>query len=212
MAFTKKKEYYSKKLEEGNGRNMYKVVNKLLDKKQDTVLPEAKSDKELADSLVKFFAESPVTKNTATSPSNVTKLHQFEKTTDEEIQHIIKTYGIKCSPEDPVPNINLDTFVPIWRELVNLLLETGSIDCLKSSAVLPTMKEMDDLMDKDLFKNYRPVSNLLLLEKLTERIVALRLENQMIDNDLHSDEENGYKGDHSAEFLMIKVECLAHKL
>ena len=89
MAFTKKKEYYSKKLKEGNGRNMYKVVNKLLDKKQDTVLPEAKSDKELADSFVKFFAEkiskirekfkeSPVTKNTATSPSNATKLHQFE--------------------------------------------------------------------------------------------------------------------------------------
>ena len=52
MAFTKKKKYYSKKLEEGNGRNMYKVVNKLLDKKQDTVLPEAKSDEELADSLL----------------------------------------------------------------------------------------------------------------------------------------------------------------
>ena len=129
--------------------------------------------------------------------------------TDEEIRHIIKTYGVKCSPEDPVPvkvlNENLDTFVPIWRELVNLSLETGSIDCLKSSAVLPTIKELDDLMDKDVFKNYRPVSNLLLLEKLTERVVALRLEKQMIDNDLHCDEENGYKGNHSTEFLMIKV-------
>ena len=45
-------------------------------------------------------------------------------------------------------------------------------------------------MDKNRYKDYGPVSN--LLEKLTERVVAYRLEKQMTVNDLHSEEENGY--------------------
>ena len=219
LAYTKKKEFYTRKLKEGNSKTMYSVVNKLLDKKQERVLPDAKSDKELADGFVKYFSEKiakirekftaeHVNKSTAL-PSNVTPLSEFEETTEEEIQHIVNTYGVKCSPEDPVPvNVlkgSLDVFVPIWRDLVNLSLRTGSIECLKSSAVIPTIKEMDDIMDKDMYKNYRPVSNLLFLEKLTERVVAVRLEKQMTDNQLHSEEANGYKGGHSTELLMTKI-------
>ena len=220
LAYTKKREYYQKKLNEGNSKTMYSVVNKLLDKKQETVLPDATSDKELADSFVKYFSDKitkirdkfkdvPVNKKPSNLPSNVTRLFEFEKTTEDEIRHIVNTYGVKCSPEDPVPvNVlkgNLDVFIPIWKDLVNLSLDTGSIECLKSSAVLPTIKQLDELMDKDLYKNYRPVSNLIFLEKLIERVVALRLEKQMTENHLHSDEENGYKTNHSTEFLMMKV-------
>ena len=61
-------------------------------------------------------------------------------------------------PEDRVPvNVlkgNLDVFIPIWKDLVNLFLSTGSIDCFKSSAVLPTMMELDKIVDKDTWKNY----------------------------------------------------------
>ena len=35
--------------------------------------------------------------------------------------------------------------------------------------------------------------------------MASRLEKQMTINKLHKDEEYGYKGDHSTEFLMMKV-------
>ena len=55
LAYTKKKEFYTRKLKEGNSKTMYSVVNKLLDKKQERVLPDAKSDKELADGFVKYF-------------------------------------------------------------------------------------------------------------------------------------------------------------
>ena len=172
LAYVKKREYYTQKLAEGNSKTMYSVVNKLLDKKQNVVLPEAKSDKELADSFVNYFSDKInkirekfkvlVRRTPTTLPVNVTRLNEFERTTEEEIFYIVHTYGIKCSPEDPVPDKvlkgNLNIFIPIWKDFVNLSLETGSIDCLKSSVILPTIKEMDELMDKDLFKNYRPVS------------------------------------------------------
>ena len=57
LAYRKKKDYYTKKLNEGNSKTLYSVVNKLLDKKQDVVLPDSKSDKELADSFVNYFSD-----------------------------------------------------------------------------------------------------------------------------------------------------------
>ena len=47
--------------------------------------------------------------------------------------------------------------------------------CLISVDNLPLIKDLDDMMDCDVFKNYRPVSNLLFSGKSIKRIVAIRL-------------------------------------
>ena len=57
LAYKKKKDHYTKKIEEGNSRTMYSVVNRLLDKKQEKVLPSTNDDKQLANDFVKFFTE-----------------------------------------------------------------------------------------------------------------------------------------------------------
>ena len=53
LAYAKKRKYYVDKREESsNSKIMFSAINKLLDKKkQETSLPEAKSDRELADAL-----------------------------------------------------------------------------------------------------------------------------------------------------------------
>ena len=56
------------------------------------------------------------------------------------------------------------------------------MDCLKSAIVLPLIKEIDDAIDDDVLKNYRPVSNLIFLAKLIERIVSIRLKKHLYDN------------------------------
>ena len=108
----------------------------------------------------------------------VTCLSEFEKTTEDEILQIVTTYGIKCSPEDPVPvnlmKSHLQTVVPIWSELVNFSLEVEKMDCLKCAIIIPLIKELDEVIDSDVLRNYRPVSNLLFLEKLIERIISVR--------------------------------------
>ena len=45
------------------------------------------------------------------------------------------------------------------------------MDCLKSAVIRPLIKELDDFVDTDVLKNYRPVSNLLFLEKLIELVL-----------------------------------------
>ena len=87
----------------------------------------------------------------------------FRPATLEEIEGIVGKFGLKSSPEDPLPASLLvqlkDILIPVWLELVNLSLEQGSIECLKSAVVLPLLKGLDSLLDTEIFKNYRPVSN-----------------------------------------------------
>ena len=119
------------------------------------------------------------------------------------------SFGVKSSPEDPIPakvlNDNIDILLPYWLILVNLSLSTGSMECLKSSVVGPLLKEADELVDTDEYKNYRPVSNLIFLGKLIERCVANRLQNHMVENKLESKNEYGYKTGHSTELLLVNV-------
>ena len=113
---------------------------------------------------------------------------------------MILTHGIKCSPDDPIPAKLLmplvDTFAPIWTELVNLSLEQGSMDSLKCGVLAPLIKSLDSSIDYDILKNYRPVTNLQLVGKLIERVVDNRLDNHMNQNKLHSSKQYAYKGEH----------------
>ncbi len=55
----------------------------------------------------------------------------------------------------------------------------------------PLLKKSN--LDAEIKKNYRPVNNLVFFSKLTERIVLKRLDKQMTENRLQTD-----------EFLVIK--------
>ena len=52
-------------------------------------------------------------------------------------------------------------------------LSSGSVEGLKESIVNPLLKKAG--ADPEILKNYRPVSDLLFLSKLTERVVDKRL-------------------------------------
>jgi len=76
---------------------------------------------------------------------------------------------------------------------------------LKSAVVLPLLKGLDSILDSEIFKNYRPVSNLEFVGKLIERVVGLRLDEHMEKNNLQCSKQYGYKKYHSTETLLIKL-------
>ena len=217
LAHDKKCKYYGEKLEGGNNKILYSTINKLLDNESESIIPDAKSDVELANAFLRFFMEKiEKIRETFTNDSISievqlveAKLSVFKNATVEEISDIIKSFGVKCSPEDPIPAGILkeysELFIPIWTKLVNLSLEQGSMECLKSAVLLPLIKQLDDVTDKENFKNYRPVSNLQFVGKLIERVVSKRLDEHMVKNNLHSDFQHGYKKYHNTETLLLKV-------
>lgn len=222
LSFQKKKSLISKKLQEGTSKTLYSVVNQLIDNnKKETILPKSTSEKELADKFLLYFKEK-IEKIRATfkeSPVHLgipqgdflegNLLYSFEPTTVEEVKEIITSHGLKCSPEDPVPvdllSPNIDVFIPFWVEIVNLSLELGDMDGMISAVVIPLIKELSSIIDTENFKNYRPVSNLLLVSKIVERVVQRRLEKHMIKNNLQSIKNYGYMKNHSTELLLLKV-------
>ena len=223
LAFNKKRSYFAKKIEDcnGNSKALFNSLDKLLDERQETVLPSHESSSELAERFQSYFRDkiSNIRKsfvkpdekvyNAALFPPGNPPLVTFEPSTEDELRSIILTYGINCSPEDPIPSTllrkNINLFIPIWLDIVNLSLSQGSMECLKNAILNPLIKELDELIDTDELKNYRPVSNLTFLSKLIERVVAIRLENHMNVNELHSSKQYGYKKGHSTEMLLLKI-------
>ena len=106
---------------------------------------------------------------------------------EDEIRQIVMSFGVNCSPEDPIPadllKKHLELFLPIWSRLVSL--SEGSMECLKSAVLIPLIKKMENLLNKDSLKNYRSVKTQFFLGKLTERIVSIRLNRHMTENNLH---------------------------
>ena len=218
-SFEKKKNYVREKLQQNSGRTLYSVVNKLMDNEKEVILPKAASDKELANNFLVYFKEkiekirssftpSQGRVNTEVDPS-IVKLTEFEPATLDEIISIAKSYGVKCSPEDPVPasllSPSIETFAPFWLEIVNLSLQVGSMDGMVNAVVLPLIKELSSLIDTDNYKNYRPVSNLVFIGKLIERVVQKRLNQHLVSNNLVSDKNYAYEKNHSTELLLLKV-------
>ena len=193
----------------------------MIDNTKERVLPTtAESDKDLANNFLKFFKEkiekirakfpTKEPNNTVILPDpNIRQLSQFSPTTDDELRAIIKAHGMKCSPEDPLPvsilSTYLDILLPVWVDIVNLSLSVGSMASLKSAVILPLIKQLLRSTDIDDYKNYRPVSNLLFISKLIERVVDIRLQENLDVNNLNHDNEYGYKSFHSTEMLHTKV-------
>ena len=123
---------------------------------------------------------------------NTRVLSTFEPTNFQEISELLNKYGIKNSPSDPAPASVLtnccknDEYVRLIVKLVNVSLETGSMDGLKNAVVSPLFKKVSNL-DEDAKKSYRPVSQLQNLSKIIERIVLKRLNKHMVLNDLNQD-------------------------
>ena len=178
---TMKKNYSSPK-------TLYAVVNKLLDNSPERILPTSTSDFCHKISKIRLnFPDKAVL--TTWICWHVLWLSKFEKTTADEICQIVLSHVIKCSPLQK----------QIWVELINISFEQRSMEYLKNAVVLPLIKNMDSYMDRDILKNYRPVSNLKFCAKLIERVVSIRLHKHMTDNDLLIHQQHSYKKGHSSE-------------
>ena len=89
--------------------------------------------------------------------------------------------------------------------MVNLSLAEGVVpDRFKEAIVRPLLKKSN--LDCESFKNYRPVSNLSFTSKLTEKVVANRLESHLVQNGLHDPLQSAYKQYHSVETALTRVQ------
>ena len=199
-------------------KSLFEVVDKVLDKTEERVLPSHTDPVALANEFNEFYVSKieklrqSIPKNTEENVVERTlfegeRLNQFEPTNEEEVKKILAEAGMKTSAEDPLPIRILEQLqgelLPLFVELVNRSLNEGSMDGIKSSVIDPLMKKLG--LDVDVKKNYRPVNNLVSISKLIERVVNKRIDTHMEKNCLHNKRAFGYKKHHSTETMMLGV-------
>src|SRR5208282_1033647 len=101
---------------------------------------------------------------------------------------------------------NVDVLVPSLVELFNKSLLQGVVPTVfKSAYITPLLKK--PTLDRVENKSYRPISNLPVLSKTLERLVARQLLDYVYAADLMSDLQSAYRGSHSTETAVLKVQA-----
>ena len=75
---------------------------------------------------------------------------------------------------------------------------------MKKTIVSPLLKKLT--LDKDVLKNYRPVSNLSFISKTLEKIVSSRLLDHIESNNLAEPLQSAYKRHHGTETALLKIQ------
>ena len=86
--------------------------------------------------------------------------------------------------------------------MFNTSLSTGHVPSIfKTAYVVPRLKKPD--LDADDIKNYRPISNLPVLTKLLERIVAKHLVDYLKLYGIMPRLQSAYSAGHSTETALL---------
>ena len=89
----------------------------------------------------------------------------------------------------------------LWS--VDTLLWLCSSQCLKTAIVKPLLKKPS--LDKNLLKNYRPISNLPFLSKILEKVVLHKLLSHLQENNLSNPFQSAYRAGCSTETVLLRI-------
>ena len=131
----------------------------------------------------------------------------FKSLTQDQLHVLIDKAPKKSCQLDPVPTSiviqSLDILLPVITKLVNLSFETGLFaGTWKEALVLPSLKKHNlDIV----YKNFRPVSNLAYISKLSERASVHQFSEHLTVTERHSLLQSAYNSLHSTETALLKV-------
>lgn len=217
-------QYFVSKIEEcgSNQKELYKLTRKLLGDTGNVCLPTHTSAEDLAENFNTFFVSKidTIRKNIIDNNSSTvtrdfedtftgTPLSEFVPASEEEVLKTLFSAPNKSCELDPAPTWLLKKcskqLIPIITAIINKSLATSHVpSSFKKAMVRPLLKKPG--LDKEVFKNYRPVSNLRFISKLLEKIVAKRLDEHLIKNNLQDKYQSAYRKHHSTETALLKVQ------
>ena len=229
IAATKRK-YYSSLIHSSSSspRHLWRAVNSLLHRKSSSPLPSSIPSPSMADTFCSFFSDKisslrftlqslldsqssntdPPPFPNPTPPVSQSSLPILHPASEAEVSLLLNSLPNKQCELDPIPTALLkdcaSVLIPIITKIINLSLSTGNFPMVfKQSLVTPLLKKAN--LDKENLSNYRPISNLSFLSKLTERIVLARLNDYLSSNSLLNPHQSGFTKHHSTETLLVSL-------
>ena len=216
--------FYNRKITEANGnqKELFSVIDSIFKPQLEPQLPPHDDVSELTDRFANFFVskisgirESFAKKylcsqiihgdNLRNIPH---KLKEFTPASVDEVCKLISASPCKSCSLDPIPTWLtkkcIDVLAPIITMIVNLSLSSGEMPSDFKEAILrPLLKKI--CLDPDILNNFRPISNLMYVSKLIERVVATRLHSHMESNKLYEEFQSSYRKCHGTETALTCV-------
>ena len=204
---------------QGNPKALWNCFKKILHRSSAAVLPDYTNKTDLANTFCKFFYDKILKIRStlqSSKPSLVTRpnptkntLSSFTPVSEEEILKILKSSPSKSCDLDPIPTSLVkecaDILITPITKIVNYSITEGSFpNCFKMAYVTPPQKKPS--LDRNILKNYRPVSNLSFISKLIEKVVAKQLNEFISHEGLLNVNQSAYKSSHSTETALLKIQ------
>ena len=135
-------------------------------------------------------------------------LTDFTPASVDEVRKIILKAPCKACELDPIPTTLLKTSLDSVATTITTIINTSQSTSVvptsfKRAIVRPLLKK--PALEKDILKNYRPVSNLPFISKVLEKVVENCLENHLASNYLHDRVQSAYRAGHSTETALLRV-------
>ena len=200
-------------------KKLYRIVNSLCNAPQEDPLPPHNDLGQLANKFNDyFFRKIKLTRGNVdhivVEPPLVeyrnseVKLESFKSLSFQDVHDVIMQLSSASCKLDPIPTwlvkLCLPELIPSITRIVNLSLQEGRVpDHWKIALLKPKLKK---LSMSPLFENFRPVSNLLFLSKITERAVTNQLLCHCDKNATLPIYQSGFRKYHSTETALLKVQ------
>ena len=205
-----------------NQKDLFLATKRLLKQDHEVPFPPFKDKLTFANQMGSFFVEKIKTIHlkldgvSSTLPdisSNIADswsgswLDHFKPLSECEVHRLIESSAKKTCILDPMPTSLVigctEVLLPVLTKIINLSLEPGMFaDDWKCALVNPLLKKPGlDLVPR----NYRPVSNLQYVSKLTERAVFNQVHDHMVANGIYPVFQSAFRQGHSTETALLRV-------
>ena len=215
--------YYKAKISESDNNQLFTMVDGLFKVKRLPPLPSHVSSRSLAEDFGEIFrskiekirdclhnsnAQSTETSVLINPSPCSTFLSEFTEVSETYIRELTDKSKPKSCCLDPVPTRILKQSVdvlaqPITKVVNASLLVNFHLASRKVLSIHQSIKKQT--LDQEQFTSYRPITNVVFLSKILERVVASQTINYLTDNDLMSKLQSAYRRFHSTETALLRA-------
>ena len=194
------------------------IADSLLGRKANRPLPEVadESHSALATRFQRSFKEKieALCYNRSPLPADdmprvvSTRFDVFEPASLSDVNKIALASATKSCELDPLPTSlvkhHIDGLSPLLTRIINASLSSTVFPApMKHAVVVPALKK--GVSDASVLTNYRPISNITFVTKITERFVAQQLQHFMEENRIYGIYKSAYRAHHSAETALVRI-------
>ena len=192
-------------------RSGYDTINNILHRTPAAALPESNNVKSFCEHFAKYFCDKirTIRANFSNKVDDVpsvqkpkirNKLFNLEPASEDEVRKIIMKSASNSCDLDPIPTNILKALLDILIKPITTIIilspESGTFSLSSKEAHVTHLLKKSNLPVNNL-KNYRPVSSLIFISKIFEKVVSNRLQAHIDSNKLNNPMQSAYRKFHS---------------